>query len=532
MMICDSWQWIPFIFICMLAALENVPRDHVEAAQVDGASSVQIFREITWPQILPVAVTVLLIRMIEAFKIVDLPNIMTGGGPGIVDGVDDASLRLCVARERHRHLGRDRLSPAHPDGRRLRFVLQLRGPRAIAEGAGMSNTSFKFEKSNRSLFERLFEPPDSRPDVACRQCCGAISCWCFWSIFVIFPIYWVVITSFKDAAAVNQGPFYIPFLDFQPNLDAWRAQFNSDPNCDIPSILRQVGLLFYNAFVFIVSPVVTLQPMEPQICKIYLAFTNSIVISFAATAICVAIGSMAAYALARVQYKPKFGNIMMFVLLTLAGDPRHQLSPAFPGGCPLPWPRHVLLPGRAPSASISRRTLGNGDILFWIISQRILPPIVVIIPIYMMFQAVGLLDTHLALILVYAVANLPIVVWLMHDFFANLPIELEESAQLDGASRFADLLGHRAAADAARACGHHAADADPELERVSFRRVPRHLQGADHAHHGGGQECRREGRLLVGDVRHHRGHDHSGHLMAILLQRFIAKGVLLGAVKG
>jgi multiple sugar transport system permease protein len=82
MMICDSWQWIPFIFICMLAALENVPRDHVEAAQVDGASSVQIFREIIWPQIVPVAVTVLLIRMIEAFKIVDLPNIMTGGGPG------------------------------------------------------------------------------------------------------------------------------------------------------------------------------------------------------------------------------------------------------------------------------------------------------------------------------------------------------------------------------------------------------------------------------------------------------------------
>jgi multiple sugar transport system permease protein len=79
----DSWQWIPFIFIIMLAALENVSRDHVEAAQVDGASSVQIFREIIWPQILPVAVTVLLIRMIEAFKIVDLPNIMTSGGPGI-----------------------------------------------------------------------------------------------------------------------------------------------------------------------------------------------------------------------------------------------------------------------------------------------------------------------------------------------------------------------------------------------------------------------------------------------------------------
>ena len=57
----------------------------------------------------------------------------------------------------------------------------------------------------------------------------------------------------------------------------------------------------------------------------------------------------------------------------------------------------------------------------------------VVIPLYVMFQAVRLLDTHLALILLYAVANLPIVVWLMHDFFANLPIELE-SAQLDGAT--------------------------------------------------------------------------------------------------
>lgn len=79
----DSWQWIPFIFIVMLAALENVPRDHVEAAQVDGASGSQIFREITWPAIIPVAATVMLIRAIEAFKIVDLPNIMTSGGPGI-----------------------------------------------------------------------------------------------------------------------------------------------------------------------------------------------------------------------------------------------------------------------------------------------------------------------------------------------------------------------------------------------------------------------------------------------------------------
>jgi multiple sugar transport system permease protein len=79
----DSWQWIPFIFVILLAACENIPRDFVEAAEVDGASRRQIFFEITWPQVMPVAATVMLIRLIEAFKIVDLPNIMTSGGPGI-----------------------------------------------------------------------------------------------------------------------------------------------------------------------------------------------------------------------------------------------------------------------------------------------------------------------------------------------------------------------------------------------------------------------------------------------------------------
>ncbi len=81
--VADSWQWIPFVFIMMLAAFENVPRDFSEAAELDGAGNWQVFREITWPHVLPVAATVMLIRVIEAFKIVDLPNIMTSGGPGI-----------------------------------------------------------------------------------------------------------------------------------------------------------------------------------------------------------------------------------------------------------------------------------------------------------------------------------------------------------------------------------------------------------------------------------------------------------------
>jgi len=79
----DTWQWTPFVFIVLLAAIENQPRDQVEAARIDGAGGWQVFRDITWPSIAPIAATVVLIRLIEAFKIIDLPNVLTAGGPGL-----------------------------------------------------------------------------------------------------------------------------------------------------------------------------------------------------------------------------------------------------------------------------------------------------------------------------------------------------------------------------------------------------------------------------------------------------------------
>lgn len=81
-LIADIWQWTPFMFIVLVAALESQSVEPLEAATVDGANSWQIFQNITWPAILPVSMTLVLIRLIEAFKIVDLPNVMTNGGPG------------------------------------------------------------------------------------------------------------------------------------------------------------------------------------------------------------------------------------------------------------------------------------------------------------------------------------------------------------------------------------------------------------------------------------------------------------------
>jgi multiple sugar transport system permease protein len=78
----DTWQWTPFVFIVLLAALESLDQEVREAALVDGASRWQSFLHITAPAILPVTTTIVLIRMIEGFKIIDMPNILLGGGPG------------------------------------------------------------------------------------------------------------------------------------------------------------------------------------------------------------------------------------------------------------------------------------------------------------------------------------------------------------------------------------------------------------------------------------------------------------------
>lgn len=78
----DTWQWTPFMFVILLAALEGTSQEQLEAAMVDGANRLRMFRYIILPQIAPVSLTLILIRLIEAFKIIDIPRILTGGGPG------------------------------------------------------------------------------------------------------------------------------------------------------------------------------------------------------------------------------------------------------------------------------------------------------------------------------------------------------------------------------------------------------------------------------------------------------------------
>lgn len=78
----DIWQWTPFVFLVSLAALQGLPADLFEAAEVDGASGWQSFRGITLPLMAPILWLILLLRLIEAFKVFDIPTSLTLGGPG------------------------------------------------------------------------------------------------------------------------------------------------------------------------------------------------------------------------------------------------------------------------------------------------------------------------------------------------------------------------------------------------------------------------------------------------------------------
>lgn len=249
---------------------------------------------------------------------------------------------------------------------------------------------------NRPLRRRLFEA--TRLDsMAPAPRAAAYTLLLVWTLIVLFPLYWVLVTSFKYEVAVDSGPYYLPFVDFKPTLSAWNF------------MLLQNNVL---------GP-----------------YFNSVVVALTSTVLALLIGALAAYALVRVRFRVKLAAVLVFVVLVAC-------VVAAVGALGVPWPIALTVAIVLFLLSLGtfvrrfKAAVGSNDIEFWMISNRIMPPIVAVLPIYVMFQHLGLLDTKIALISTYTGVNLPIVVWLTRDFFAGIPIDLEESAEIDGASKF------------------------------------------------------------------------------------------------
>jgi multiple sugar transport system permease protein len=89
--------------------------------------------------------------------------------------------------------------------------------------------------------------------------------------------------------------------------------------------------------------------------------------------------------------------------------------------------------------SLARFNTGGKHLAFWVLSQRFLPPVAIILPIFLLFRSWKLYDTHVGLVLVYTFMTLPLTVWMMFAYFRQLPKSLEEAALVDGLSRWQTL---------------------------------------------------------------------------------------------
>ena len=149
-------------------------------------------------------------------------------------------------------------------------------------------------------------------------------------------------------------------------------------------------------------------------------YMNSVVVALGSTFLAVLIGSLAAYALVRIRFQVELAAVAIFLLL-LVGVVTAVVTFGMAWQLAVTIAVALFLLALTTLARRTRLALGNNDIEFWIISNRIMPPIVAVLPIYVMFQQVGLLDTRTALIATYTAINLPIVVWLTRDFVAGIP---------------------------------------------------------------------------------------------------------------
>jgi multiple sugar transport system permease protein len=163
-------------------------------------------------------------------------------------------------------------------------------------------------------------------------------------------------------------------------------------------------------------------------------YVNTAVVAPSSALLALLFGSAAAYALVRFSFQPRIGTILAFIGCILAATTLIFFGVHWIIALAASMAIFVIV--LLTIARRFKRSLGNNDIAFWMISQRMLPPVAVVIPIYVLFQRINLLDTWTALIVTYLAVNLPIVIWLMRDYFQTIPIELEECAAIDGASRY------------------------------------------------------------------------------------------------
>lgn len=196
----------------------------------------------------------------------------------------------------------------------------------------------------------------------------------FYALLTMLPLIWIVATGFKSSP---DSIAYPPKVIFRPTTEGYVNLFTTQTRLsnELANQPRE-NLPWYERLVRNKGNTIVRPSRFPG------RFFNSVIIGFGSTFFAIVLGTGAAYAFSRFKVPMK------------------------------------------------------EDLLFFILSTRMMPPIAVAIPIFLMFRNLGLSDTHAGMILLYTAVNLSLAVWLINGFIDEIPVEYEEAALIDGYTRF------------------------------------------------------------------------------------------------
>jgi multiple sugar transport system permease protein len=369
----NVWKGIPFFVLLLLAGLKAVDREQLEAAEIDGATAIQRFRNVTLPSMRYVIIVTLLLSFISTFNQFGLPYLLTQGGPS-------GATKLYSILAYEKAIGSLQYGPGTAIAFSVaplmaviiwllaRFMRQDDKKVKDAVGSGLGERfwslvgrgwSFALDvcfwplDAATKLFDYLLRRiriargrPADRPMLGREgqrrvSLVGRLLILVPFLIFILFPFYWVVITSLKTTPQISERRDIF-----------WPRPFTLDQYRDL----------------------VLGTPFSTWLW-------NSVLVAAVATLVSVALASLAAYALSRLKFRGA-GLLTTFLLIT------------------------YLLPG---------------TLLF--------------IPLYKILSSIGLINSYAALIVTYPTFLLPFATWVLMGYFRSIPVELEEAAMIDGASR-------------------------------------------------------------------------------------------------
>lgn len=370
----NVWKGIPFFVLLLLAGLKAVDREQIEAAQVDGANAVQRFRSVTLPSLRYVIVVTLLLSFISTFNQFGLPFLMTQGGPG-------GATKLYSILAYEKALGSLQYGPgiaiAFSVAPLMAILIWLLA-RFMRHDDKRDGASAKRSGTGHSVMK-----------IAARVFTGFIDL-IFLPINLAFAgIEWMirrvrvatgrspVQPIFRKSARSNAGPIarvivLLPLLAFVLFPFYWI----------ITTSLKSTAQISERRSIFWPEPA-TLEQYRSLVgdTPFLTWLLNSVFVAAVSTVISVALASLAAYALSRLRFRGA-GLLTTLLLIT------------------------YLLPG---------------TLLF--------------IPLYQTLTTIGVINSHVALIITYPTFLLPFATWVLMGYFRSIPVELEEAARIDGASR-------------------------------------------------------------------------------------------------